>query len=148
MPGNPQRLLGLARSPRGCAVQRSRGPLPHPVDVCRNTAFLPLRKWQRSSPLLMPTILGWVAPAILTLAGTGLRRAEYERNLISERTIAGCQAAKRRGTRLGRPKALSPRALDVVLLMTQKGVHVRKLRTRCSTVDRARRMLHNQGKLR
>ncbi|MEO5306653.1 MULTISPECIES: recombinase family protein [unclassified Corynebacterium] len=29
--------------------------------------------------------------------------AEYERNLISERTVAGLQAAKSQGKRLGRP---------------------------------------------
>jgi DNA invertase Pin-like site-specific DNA recombinase len=34
--------------------------------------------------------------------------AEFERDLIQERTIAGLQAAKRRGKKLGRPKALSP----------------------------------------
>ncbi len=33
--------------------------------------------------------------------------AELERNLISERTSAGMQAAKKRGAKLGRPKALS-----------------------------------------
>jgi len=33
--------------------------------------------------------------------------AEFERNLISERTIAGMQAAKRRGKNIGRPSALS-----------------------------------------
>jgi len=33
--------------------------------------------------------------------------AELERNLISERTKAGLQEARRRGTRLGRPRALS-----------------------------------------
>lgn len=33
--------------------------------------------------------------------------AELERNLISERTSAGMQAAKKRGAKLGRPKSLS-----------------------------------------
>ena len=33
--------------------------------------------------------------------------AELERNLISERTSAGMKAAKKRGAKLGRPKALS-----------------------------------------
>lgn len=33
--------------------------------------------------------------------------AEFERNLISERTIAGLEAAKKRGQRLGRPQKLS-----------------------------------------
>ena len=34
--------------------------------------------------------------------------AEFERALIQERTVAGLQAARRRGKRLGRPPALSP----------------------------------------
>lgn len=34
--------------------------------------------------------------------------AEFERDLIQERTKAGLQAAKKRGKRLGRPPALSP----------------------------------------
>lgn len=33
--------------------------------------------------------------------------AEFERALIQERTVAGLQAARRRGKRLGRPPALS-----------------------------------------
>jgi DNA invertase Pin-like site-specific DNA recombinase len=38
--------------------------------------------------------------------------AEFERDLIRERTSAGVAAARRRGTRFGRPKALAPEALD------------------------------------
>ena len=34
--------------------------------------------------------------------------AEFERDLIRERTKAGMTAAKKRGKHLGRPKALSP----------------------------------------
>lgn len=34
--------------------------------------------------------------------------AEFERALIQERTVAGIQAARRRGKRHGRPPALSP----------------------------------------
>jgi DNA invertase Pin-like site-specific DNA recombinase len=34
--------------------------------------------------------------------------AEFERNLISERTTAGLMAARKRGHRGGRPKALDP----------------------------------------
>lgn len=37
--------------------------------------------------------------------------AELERNLISERTRAGMEAAKRRGVKLGRPKKLSDRKI-------------------------------------
>ncbi|MDU4704853.1 MAG: recombinase family protein, partial [Corynebacterium sp.] len=85
------------------------------------------------------------------LLGVLVAAAEYERNLISERTVAGLRAAKSRGKRLGRPRALTPRGLDAVLLMTQSG------RTReeiadalgvgTSTVDRARRKLRAEGRL-
>lgn len=85
------------------------------------------------------------------LLGVLVAAAEYERNLISERTVAGLRAAKSRGKRLGRPKALTPRGLDAVLLMTEGG------RTRAeiadalgvgtSTVDRARRKLRAEGRL-
>jgi DNA invertase Pin-like site-specific DNA recombinase len=37
--------------------------------------------------------------------------AELERNLISERTIAGLQAARKRGVKLGRPTALSAKQI-------------------------------------
>ena len=38
--------------------------------------------------------------------------AEFERDLIRERTAAGVAAARRRGARFGRPKALPPEAID------------------------------------
>lgn len=37
--------------------------------------------------------------------------AEFERSLISERTRAGMEAAKKKGQHVGRPKALSPSQL-------------------------------------
>ena len=39
--------------------------------------------------------------------------AEFERELIRERTKAGMQAAKRRGRHVGRPRKLSPDQLDI-----------------------------------
>jgi DNA invertase Pin-like site-specific DNA recombinase len=38
--------------------------------------------------------------------------AEFEREMISERTVAGMQAAKRRGRHLGRPRKLTAHKLD------------------------------------
>ena len=38
--------------------------------------------------------------------------AEFERDLIVERTKAGMQAARKRGQHLGRPRKLDPRQLD------------------------------------
>jgi DNA invertase Pin-like site-specific DNA recombinase len=40
--------------------------------------------------------------------------AEFERNLISERTNAGLMAARQRGRIGGRPKALTPRQIGIV----------------------------------
>ncbi|KVK71655.1 DNA resolvase [Burkholderia cepacia] len=64
--------------------------------------------------------------------------AEFERSLISERTKAGLAAARHRGSRLGRPRALSPQelseAMDLVktypdeFVAKQFGVHVKTLR--------------------
>jgi DNA invertase Pin-like site-specific DNA recombinase len=39
--------------------------------------------------------------------------AEFERELIRERTTAGMKAAKRRGVHVGRPRKLSPDQLDI-----------------------------------
>ncbi len=38
--------------------------------------------------------------------------AEFERELIRERTMAGMRAAKRRGRHVGRPRKLTPHKLD------------------------------------
>lgn len=90
-------------------------------------------------------------PAGKMMLGVMASMAEYERNLISERTKAGLAATRRRGTRLGRPGALTPRGLDAVLIMTQAGRTVEEisdgLGVSKSTVDRARRALRDQGKL-
>jgi DNA invertase Pin-like site-specific DNA recombinase len=40
--------------------------------------------------------------------------AEFERDLIRERTQAGLQAARARGKRGGRPKALTPKKLAML----------------------------------
>ncbi|MCA8291871.1 recombinase family protein [Burkholderia vietnamiensis] len=65
--------------------------------------------------------------------------AEFERALISERTKAGLAAARHRGSKLGRPRALSAQELeeakDLVktypeaFVAKQFGVHVKTLRT-------------------
>jgi len=49
--------------------------------------------------------------------------AELERNLISERTKAGMEAAKARGVRLGRPKTLKPKQIVRVRQMLADGLH-------------------------
>lgn len=49
--------------------------------------------------------------------------AELEKNLISERTKAGLQAAKKRGVKLGRPPALNPKQIVTVRRLITDGIH-------------------------
>src|SRR5258707_15288476 len=42
------------------------------------------------------------------------QKAEFERNLIRERTLAGLKAARARGRNGGRPKKLSPKELKTI----------------------------------
>jgi len=53
--------------------------------------------------------------------------AELERDLIRERVLAGIAAAKRRGTRLGRPSALSREAVQRLARMRAAGRSVREI---------------------
>ncbi|NCN84207.1 MAG: recombinase family protein [Sphingomonadales bacterium] len=64
--------------------------------------------------------------------------AELERSLISERTKAGLEATRRRGTRLGRPARLSAKQIsdararksageDMAVIAAQSGVSKRTL---------------------
>lgn len=50
--------------------------------------------------------------------------AEFERSLIVERTQAGLTAAKRRGVRLGRPKALTPSKIKHAQKLREAGERV------------------------
>jgi len=47
--------------------------------------------------------------------------AEYEREIIRERSIAGQEAARARGAQIGRPRALTPRQETVVYRRLGKG---------------------------
>jgi DNA invertase Pin-like site-specific DNA recombinase len=47
--------------------------------------------------------------------------AEFERSLISERTIAGMAAAKRRGVHVGRPRKLDRQQVEHALRLVGKG---------------------------
>lgn len=44
--------------------------------------------------------------------GVFVALAEYERELISERTKAGIRAARRRGVHMGRPAKLTPHQIE------------------------------------
>ena len=65
--------------------------------------------------------------------------AEFERDLIRERTVAGIRAARRRGKRIGRPRVHVPRARAQALLREGKSVSgvARELGVARSTLQRA-----------
>ena len=51
--------------------------------------------------------------------------AQFERELISERTIAGMASARRRGKHIGRPRKLTPQQVDHALDMIESGRETR-----------------------
>lgn len=67
--------------------------------------------------------------------------SEFERQLLSERTSAGLQAARKRGRFGGRPRALTPQAEQAVIDLRDKGESVTQiaatLRVSRATVYRA-----------
>jgi DNA invertase Pin-like site-specific DNA recombinase len=69
--------------------------------------------------------------------------AEFERELIRERVIAGLQAAKKRGERIGRRPALTPSQRDLARRLISSGDSAsnvaRQLRVGRSTIYRATR---------
>ncbi len=71
--------------------------------------------------------------------------AEFERDLIRERTNAGLEAARARGRKGGRPKALkSPTKLTMVLSTYHEGKHT--IDEICSTFGISRRTLYRYVK--
>lgn len=52
--------------------------------------------------------------------------SEFERSLIIERTKAGMSAARRRGTRLGRPLKMTPKRLEKARAMLDSGTHSKR----------------------
>jgi len=53
--------------------------------------------------------------------------AEFERDLIRERTGAGREAAKRRGVRFGRPRKLNPDQVQVASQLLAEGKAIREI---------------------
>jgi DNA invertase Pin-like site-specific DNA recombinase len=53
--------------------------------------------------------------------------AEYERELIRERVIAGQARAKAAGVRFGRPKTITENTRETVRLLRDQGVGIRKI---------------------
>lgn len=67
--------------------------------------------------------------------------AEFERELIRERVLAGLRSAKRRGVRLGRPSKLDTRARARALRLRKSGHSMREIAAQLevgvATVQRA-----------
>jgi len=67
--------------------------------------------------------------------------AEYEKNLIRERVMAGQKRAKARGVRFGRPSTFNQSVATAVLELRERGMGIREisknLRIGCGTVYRA-----------
>jgi DNA invertase Pin-like site-specific DNA recombinase len=71
--------------------------------------------------------------------------AEFERNLIRERTTAGLTAARARGRRGGRPKALTPRQLSIAkALYTDKQHSIAEI---CRTLKISKATLYRSIKI-
>ena len=62
--------------------------------------------------------------------------AEFERDLIRERTSIGREAAMKRGVRFGRPKKLSPEQKKLILQLREEGNSVTEL-AKTFNVDRS-----------
>ena len=53
--------------------------------------------------------------------------AEYERELIRERVIAGQARAKAAGVKFGRPKTITQNMKDTIRLMREQGIGIRRI---------------------
>jgi DNA invertase Pin-like site-specific DNA recombinase len=71
------------------------------------------------------------------MARTVVNFAEYERELISERTKAGLAAKKARGEKIGRPREASPALVRGIVTDRDNGL----------TFDRIARALETEGTL-
>ena len=75
--------------------------------------------------------------------------AEYERNLIQERTKAGLDHARRQGKRIGRPPALSPEQIHEAKDMRARGYSYKKIATLLgASISTVQRTLKNSETLR
>ena len=67
--------------------------------------------------------------------------AEFERNMIRERSMAGQAAARERGARIGRPRSMTPRVEAAVVRMVESGAGLseaaRRYRVHLSSAKRA-----------
>ena len=57
--------------------------------------------------------------------------AEFERNLIRERVIAGQNRAKARGVKMGRPSKMNDGLKSAIQLLRQKGMGIKKIAKEC-----------------
>lgn len=118
-------------------LDRAWRSLKQAVDTLDTLQRLPVAFRSLTEPLDTTTPLGQAMYQIQNVF------AELERKLISERTKAGLEAARRRGKTLGRPRLLSPAIIADVRIALSEG-HVpeelaRQLRVSPRTLARALR---------
>jgi len=74
--------------------------------------------------------------------------AEFERNMIRERSMAGQEAARERGARIGRPRSMTPHVEAAIVRMVGAGAQLseaaRRYDVHLSSVKRA--VLRNRGR--
>jgi DNA invertase Pin-like site-specific DNA recombinase len=57
--------------------------------------------------------------------------AEFERNLIRERVIAGQNRAKAKGVKMGRPSKMNDGLKSAIQLLRQKGMGIKQIAKEC-----------------
>jgi DNA invertase Pin-like site-specific DNA recombinase len=78
-----------------------------------------------ADPLLHPTNTTTHAGKMIMTVFAGI--AEFERDLIRERTSAGRQAARDKGVQFGRPRKLNPQQVEIVLDLLNSGKSVQEV---------------------
>jgi DNA invertase Pin-like site-specific DNA recombinase len=122
-----QRLLSLARSRKidGLAVwkcDRLFRSLKHAVITLSELTELGVEFYAHKDGIDLTTASGRL------LANLLMSFAEFEVDLIRSRVIAGLQAAKARGVRLGRPKVVNEEIIQQVLdLRNNRGLSIRQI---------------------
>lgn len=124
-PGVTEALRLLAAHKADALVTSKLDRLSRSVVDFANT--LTLAKKQGWSVVLLDLGVDTTTPSGKLMAGVMAQFAEYERELIAQRTREALAAAKARGQRLGRPRATSDAVVAQVVALNQTGLSVRQI---------------------
>jgi DNA invertase Pin-like site-specific DNA recombinase len=89
--------------------------------------LLELSRRQKWGLVVLDFDLDTTTAAGRMLAGVMMQFAQFERELIGERTSAALQAAKARGVRLGRPPTIAPATASRIVALRQTGLSTAKI---------------------